>query len=646
MTAQPYGSWPSPITPEALLAGARTLAFPEVFEGRLYWMESTPEEKGRSTVQGLSLATGGHVPAPFNVRSRVHEYGGRAFAVIAGRVLFVNFQDQRLYAQPPAGGDAMALTPDDGTRWGECVPDSQGRGLWLVGEREMEGRTDNFLALHHLVEGVLEQPEVVASGHDFYASPTPSPDGRTLAYLAWDQGEMPWDGAVLYRQRLTPEGRPEGDPISVAGGQGTSVFQPGWAPEGALLFMDDRTGWWNLYEQASDGAAPRACLPRAAEFGLPLWQLGMRSWCFIDDQRLACLCFEEGQQQLGIFDRRSGALTPLATPFDHFDGLSSDGTRLFTVAGARTTFPTLVALGLDGSAEIVRESSPLLLPEEALAEPEALTFATEDGETAHGVFYAPRNASVTAPATPPPLLVISHGGPTAATSPALSLKVQFWTSRGFAVLDVNYRGSTGYGRAYRDALRGAWGKRDVSDCVDGAKALIKAGRVDPRRCAIRGSSAGGLTVLGALAFHDTFRAGTSLYGVTDLEGLATDTHKFEARYLDLLVGPLPETRERYRARSPRYHADQITAPVLFLQGLEDRVVPPSQPEAMIAAMTEAGVPSAYLTFPGEQHGFRQAETVRTALLAELSFYGRVFGFTPADPPIDLPFACEERLTTP
>ena len=646
MTVQPYGSWPSPITPEALLAGARTLAFPEVFEGQLYWMEGTPEEKGRSTVQSLSLAAGGLVPAPFNVRSRVHEYGGRAYAVVAGRVLFVNFQDQRLYAQPLAGGDAVALTPDDGSRWGECVPDAQGRGLWLVGERDRDGKTENFLALHHLAEDGMEQPKVVASGHDFYASPAPSPDGRCLAYLAWDQGEMPWDGAVLYRQRLTAEGLPQGDPVAVAGGQGTSVFQPAWDPEGALLFMDDRTGWWNLYEQAAAGEKPTACLPRTAEFGLPLWQLGMRSWCFIDDHRLACLWFEEGKQRLGVFDRRSGELAALATPFDHFDGLCSDGTRLFTVAGASNAFPTLVALALDGSAETLREGSALALPEGVLAQPETLTFPTEDGETAHGYFYAPKNASVTAPDVPPPLLVISHGGPTASTSPALNLKVQFWTSRGFAVLDVNYRGSTGYGRAYRDALRGAWGARDVSDCVDGAKALILAGRVDPERCAIRGSSAGGLTVLGALAFHDTFRAGTSLYGVTDLEALATDTHKFEARYLDLLVGPLPDTRDRYRARSPRHHADRITAPVLFLQGLEDRVVPPSQPEAMIAAMTEAGVPSAYLTFPGEQHGFRQAETVRTALLAELSFYGRVFGFTPTDPSIDLTFACEERLNTP
>jgi len=643
MTAQPYGTWPSPITPEALLTGARTLAFPEVFEGRLYWMESTPEERGRSTVQGLSLPAGGLVPAPFNVRSRVHEYGGRAYAAIAGRVLFVNFEDQRLYARPLSGGDAVALTPDDGSRWGECVPDTQGRGLWLVGEQDQEGETHNFLALHPLSEGTIEPPRVVASGHDFYASPTPSPDGRYLAYLAWDQGEMPWDGAVLYRQRLTQEGHPLGDPVTVAGGQGTSVFQPGWAPDGSLLFIDDRTGWWNLYEQAIDGAEPTARLPRTAEFGLPLWQLGMRSWCLIDDQRLACLWFEAGVQQLGVFDRRSGELTPLATPFDHFDGLCSDGTQLFTVAGSATTFPTLVALALDGSAESLRESSSLALPAGALAKPEALTFATEDGAQAHGYFYAPQNTAVTAPGAPPPLLVMGHGGPTAATSPALNLKVQFWTSRGIAVLDVNYRGSTGYGRAYRDALRGAWGERDVSDCVDGAKALIKAGRVDPQRCAIRGSSAGGLTVLGALAFHDTFRAGTSLYGVTDLEALAGDTHKFEARYLDLLVGPLPEARDRYRARSPRYHAEQITAPVLFLQGLEDRVVPPSQPEAMIAAMTAAGVPSAYLTFPGEQHGFRQAETVRTALLAELSFYGRVFGFTPADPPIDLPFACEERL---
>jgi dipeptidyl aminopeptidase/acylaminoacyl peptidase len=643
MTAQPYGTWPSPITPEALLTGARTLAFPEVFEGRLYWMESTPEEKGRSTVQGLSLPVGGLVPAPFNVRSRVHEYGGRAYAVVAGRVLFVNFQDQRLYAHSLGGGDAVALTPDDGSRWGECVPDTQGRGLWLVGEQDRDGETHNFLALHPLSEGAIEPPRVVASGHDFYASPTPSLDGRCLAYLAWDQGEMPWDGAVLYRQRLTEEGHPLGDPIAVAGGQGTSVFQPGWAPDGSLLFMDDRTGWWNLYEQAPDGAEPKARLPRAAEFGLPLWQLGMRSWCFIDGQRLACLWFDAGVQQLGIFDRQSGALTPLTTAFDHFDGLCSDGTQLFTVAGSTTTFPTLVALSLDGSAEVLRESSSRALPAGALAQPETLTFATEDGAHAHGYFYAPQNTAVTAPAALPPLLVMGHGGPTAATSPALNLKVQFWTSRGIAVLDVNYRGSTGYGRAYRDALRTAWGERDVSDCVDGAKALIKAGRVDPQRCAIRGSSAGGLTVLGALAFHDTFRAGTSLYGVTDLEALATDTHKFEARYLDLLVGPLPEARDRYRARSPRYHAEQITAPVLFLQGLEDRVVPPSQPEAMIAAMTEAGVPSAYLTFPGEQHGFRQAETVRTALLAELSFYGRVFGFTPADPPIDLPFACEERL---
>jgi dipeptidyl aminopeptidase/acylaminoacyl peptidase len=648
MTITPYGSWPSPLTPAVLLAGARGLSFPRVHNGQVYWMETRPEEKGRCTVCTVG-PTGARalVPAPFNVRSRIHEYGGRAFAVLGTTLYFVNFSDQRVYAQPLSGDAApVPLTPNDGRRWGECVPDSLGRGLWLVGEQDQPEGTENFLALLPLRDKEAQAPEVVASGHDFYATPCPSPDGRSLAFLAWDQGDMPWDGARLYRQPLTDAGHAHGEPEGLAGGNGTSVFQPGWSPDGTLVFVHDPEGWWNLFELPPEAPAPRPLCPRAAEFGLPLWQLGMESWCWIDDHRLACLWFEAGQQHLGVLDRRTGDLLPVPAAFDHFDGLASDGTRLVTVAAAANAFPALVALNLEGSAEVLRSSSDLPAPEGALATPEPLTFPTRDGAVAHGYFYSPKNDAVQAPTAPPPLLVISHGGPTAATHPVLNLKVQFWTSRGFAVLDVNYRGSTGYGRAYRDALQGQWGARDVEDCVDGAEALAQAGKVDGDRMAIRGSSAGGLTVLGALAFHDCFRAGTSLYGVTDLEALATETHKFEARYLDRLVGPLPEAKARYQARSPRHHAAGISAPVLFLQGLEDKIVPPSQPEAMIAAMTEAQVPSAYLTFPGEQHGFRQAETLRTALLAELSFYGRVFGFTPADATPALTFACEERLPTP
>ncbi len=648
MTPTPYGSWPSPLTPEVLLAGARGLSFPRVHGTQVYWMETRPEEKGRCTVcTGDATGVRALVPAPFNVRSRIHEYGGRAFAVLGTTLYFVNFSDQRVYAQPlNEEASPVALTPDDGRRWGECVPDSLGRGLWLVGEQDHGAETENFLALLPLQGQKAEAPVVVASGHDFYATPCPSPDGRTLAFLAWDQGDMPWDGARLYRQPLSEAGLASGAPEWLAGGNGTSVFQPGWGADGTLVFIHDPDGWWNLFTLSPGAEAPRPLGPREGEFGLPLWQLGMESWCWIDEDRLACLWFEAGQQRLGLLHRQTGEVRPLPTDFDHCDGLASDGHQLYTVAAAASAFPALVALDLDGAAQVLRRSSDQPIAEGALATPETLTFPTRDGAFAHGYFYAPKNDAVTAPAAPPPLLVISHGGPTAATHPVLNLKVQFWTSRGFAVLDVNYRGSTGYGRAYRDALQGQWGARDVEDCVDGARALAGAGRVDGDRMAIRGSSAGGLTVLGALAFHDCFRAGTSLYGVTDLEALATDTHKFEARYLDRLVGPLPEAQARYRARSPRHHAAKISAPVLFLQGLEDKIVPPSQPEAMIAAMTAAGVPSAYLTFPGEQHGFRQAETLRTALLAELSFYGRVFGFTPADTTPVLTFACEERLPTP
>jgi dipeptidyl aminopeptidase/acylaminoacyl peptidase len=449
-----------------------------------------------------------------------------------------------------------------------------------------------------------------------------------MAWLAWNHPHMPWDAAALYVAPLDDDGRP-GPGHHVAGNAAASAFQPAWATDGELLFAFEPDGFWNLYRER-DGEA-RAIHHARGELGLPLWALGTSVWGSLDRHSVVAAVVEDGLSRLVKLDLASGELTPVPVEASAIASLHARDGRVVMLAGTPERAMSVVLVDVAaGTSEIVRGSSSFTLDPAYVSRPEALAFPTSNDDTAHAFFYPPRNPACTPlPGERPPLIVIVHGGPTGATAPVLNLGVQFWTTRGFAVLDVNYRGSTGYGRRYRDRLAGQWGVYDVDDCVAGARAVAAAGRADANRLAIRGGSAGGYTVLAALAFRDVFHAGASHYGVSDLEALDRDTHKFESRYNAWLVGPFPERKDLYVARSPINFPERLSCPVIFFQGLDDKIVPPNQAELMVAALRAKGLAAPYHAFAGEQHGFRKAETIRAVYAAELAFYGSVFGFTPA-----------------
>ena len=633
MKTLPFGTWPSPITPDAIVAETIRLASVSLDTGRIGWLEGRPGEGGRNVLVRAD-ATGRPddvTPPPFNVRSRVHEYGGGAYAVSGARVWFSNFADGRVYAQAGAAVPAP-LTAEGPVRFADLTIDPGRPQLLAVRESHRDGAPPvNDLVAISTRDG---SARVLASGHDFFAAPAPSPDGRRLAWLAWDQPDMPWDAAALWLAELDRDGVP-GAPVRIAGGSGSAAFQPAWSPDGALWCVVDPDGWWNLHRWHDGGLR---CMYRAdSEFGKPLWQLGTTTFGFDASGSVVCTWRSGGAWRLGRLEP-DGAMTTIPLPWTSIDSLAVDGSTAAFIAGAPDRSAAVVSVDLaSGETRVHRTSSALSIDDHMLSRPVALSYPTpgnpggDGGEVAHGYYYPPRNASYRAPAgESPPLLVMSHGGPTGATTDTLNPATQFWTSRGFAVLDVDYRGSTGYGRAYRERLYGEWGVADVEDCVAGAVHLAETGRADRNRLAIRGGSAGGYTTLSALTFHDVFRAGASYYGICDLEVLAADTHKFEARYLDRLVGDWPADRDLYRARSPLHHASRLGCPIIFFQGLEDRVVPPNQAELMVDALDRQGLPVACLMFEGEGHGFRKAETLRRCLEAELSFYARVFGFEPAD----------------
>jgi len=638
MPLSPFGSWKSPITSDLIATGAVGLMEPLIDSDDTYWTEMRPTEQGRYVVvrRGSDGAVMDINPPPLNARTRVHEYGGGAVTVERGAVYFSNFADQRLYRQR-LGEAPQPLTPEVepacGLRYASVVVDSRRNRLICVREDHTAAGHEPANTLVSLsLDGDAENNAgaVLVSGHDFYASPRLSPDGNHLAWLAWNHPNMPWDGATLWVARVLPDGS-LADARCVAGGSDESIFQPEWSPDGVLHFVSDRSGWWNLYRLRDGQIEPLASLE--AEFGLPQWSLGMSTYAFETAERIVCVYTRNGLWHLAALNTRTLELRQIECPYTSISGVRAGSGRVVFIGASPTRAPAVVEWSLhDGRFTTLRCSHSATVDEGYLSLPEPVEFPTGNGQTAHGLFYAPRNRDYRAPAgEKPPLLVISHGGPTGATSSALNLSIQYWTSRGIAVLDVNYGGSTGYGRAYRLRLNGNWGIVDVDDCCNGALHLARQGRVDGNRLIIRGGSAGGYTTLAALAFRDVFRAGASYYGVSDLEALATSTHKFESRYLDTLIGPYPERRDLYVARSPIHAADRVACPVIFFQGLEDKVVPPDQAERMVEALRRKGVPVAYVLFEGEQHGFRQAANIKRALDAELYFYARVFGFELAEP---------------
>jgi dipeptidyl aminopeptidase/acylaminoacyl peptidase len=634
-TVAGYGTWRSPITAEAITAGQVGLAGPRLDGGSAYWIEARPQEAGRTVLVRRTPAGERQdlTPAPFNVRTRVHEYGGGAYTVRDGVVVAANFADQRLY-RIAEGTAPEALTPESAgqLRYADLELDAaRGRILAVREDHRAGGEAINAIVAVPLSG---DEGRILIEDHDFFSSPRLSLDGSRLAWLSWDHPNMPWDGTRLWSAEIAADGS-VGDARLVAGGERESIAQPMWSPDNRLYFVSDRSDWWNLCLGGREGAVP-VC-PMSAEFAGPAWAFGMRSYAFLDpDTILACFS-EGGRGHLGRIKVEAGTLERLALPYTEFSGLAVEHGRVILRAG-RPDGPAAIVL-LDPASGDVTElctAGDLPVDRRYLARPEAMACRGEDGALVHAFYHTPTNPDHRAPPGElPPLIVKSHGGPTGSTSSELRLSTQFWTSRGFAVCDVNYGGSTGYGRAYRERLNGRWGEVDVLDCLKAARFLVAEGKADPRRLAITGGSAGGYTTLGALTFHDLFRAGASHYGVSDLEALARDTHKFESRYLDRLVGPWPEAAALYRARSPIHHVDRLSCPIIFFQGLEDAVVPPSQAELMVEALRRKGLPVAYLTFEGEQHGFRKAETIQTVLRAELAFYGRIFGFTPADGLADL-----------
>ncbi|MBE9012711.1 S9 family peptidase [Pseudanabaenaceae cyanobacterium LEGE 13415] len=627
MVVAAYGTWKSPISSDLIVAGSIGLGQIKLDDKTIYWTESRPTEGGRNVIVQRSR-NGQNIdvtPAPFNARTRVHEYGGGAFIVVEGTVYFSNFTDQKLYQQK-IGEEPIALTPEASLRYADAILDKTRNRLICV--REEHGETvENTIAAISLSD---QAQTVLVSGADFYAFPRLSPDGSRLSWICWNHPNMPWDGTELWTAPIHADGT-LGTPEKIAGGLEESIFQPEWSPDGNLIFIGDRTGWWNFYRWNPNSGTIESLCEKTAEFGLPLWVFGMSTYGFAGN-RIICSYTENGLSQFASLDLESLELSAIETPYTSIAGLQVCSDHAVFNGGSSTEPSAIVKYDLNTQQfEVLRRASELKIDPGYLSIPEAIEFPTEKNLTAHALYYAPKNKDYTAPeGERPPMLVKSHGGPTASTSASFNLGIQYWTSRGFAVLDVNYGGSTGYGRAYRERLKGTWGIVDVDDCANGAKYLAEQGKVDGDRLVIAGGSAGGYTTLCALTFRDTFKAGASYYGVSDLKALAEDTHKFESRYLDGLIGAYPERSDLYEERSPMSAVDRLSCPVIFFQGDEDKIVPPNQAEMMVDALKQKGLPVAYVLFQGEQHGFRKAENIKRALDGEFYFYSQVFGYEPAD----------------
>ena len=621
----PYGSWPSDITTSLMTSSAIGLSEARLFEGSVYWLESRPQEQGRTVIvrKNPQNVLEELTPSEYSCRTRVHEYGGACYLPTSAGVFFVNQEDQQIY-KVEASLAITRLTNAPMLRFADLVFNKTTSSLIAVAEEHNEDSSEprNSLVSVDISSGAIT---VLDEGQDFYASPCISDDETQLAWLSWMHPNMPWDGTWLWRAKFDNDGLLEA--VIVAGGDAESVFQPQWSPSGELYYVSDNTNWWNIYRFGNRGS--EAVCSMQAEFGSPQWQFGMTRYGFLDSHTILTSYSRSGIEKLAVINTLTGELTDIERPHSGFSSLRTENGRYCYIAQSTVEFPAVFTGDLDAET-LICSSLNIEIDKANYSVAEAVTFSTGGGAQAHGFFYSPAHSKYQGSVDElPPLLVMIHGGPTSATSDSLSFKIQFWTNRGFAVLDVNYRGSTGFGRQYRDALKTQWGIADVEDCDYGVRYLIEKGLVDKNRVAIRGGSAGGFTVLAALAATETFKAGTSLYGVTDLTALATETHKFESRYLDSLIGPYPEEKALYEQRSPSNHAHSITAPVLFLQGEEDKVVPPSQAELMIDELKSNNIPVAYLLFAGEAHGFRKSETIKQALATELGFYGSVFGFEPS-----------------
>ena len=628
----PYGSWKSPITAELLASTYVGLDELRVDGDDLYWNELRPADKGRNViVQRKPDGTlTDFTPLGYSARTRVHEYGGGCYLVQNGTVYFSNYADQRLYGQDP-GREPRPLTPSVDMRYADGIIDHARNRIISVRE---DHTVKTPQAVTSIVSLDLEkggEGEVLVSGNDFYSTPRLTHNGSKLAWLTWNHPNMPWDGTELWVAHVKPDGSLE-KPEKVAGGLEESIFQPEWSPDGELYFSSDRTGWWNLYRWRNNQI--ESLYPMEAEFGLPQWGFGSHTFVFESPERIICAYTRNGLWHLASLDPRKKTFEPIDTSINQilWGNLAAKDGHVFVIGGSATEPSSVAQIDLSSrETEILHRSREITVSKEYVSTPDTIRFPTENGQTAFAFFYPPKNPEYEAPqGEKPPLLVVSHGGPTSASPSTLRYEIQYWTSRGIAVVDVNYGGSTGYGRDYRKRLNDNWGIVDVQDCVNATRYLASRREADGERLGIRGGSAGGYTTLCALAFTNTFKAGASYFGVSDLELLAKDTHKFESRYLDKLVGPYPERRDIYRARSPIDHVDGINSALILFQGLEDKVVPPNQSEKIFQSVKAKGLPVAYIAYEWEQHGFRRAENIKRSCEAELYFYSKIFQFNLAD----------------
>lgn len=626
---KPFGSWKSPIASSSLVENSLRLGNIQVDDGNVIWTEGRPSEKGRTALMSWTRGSvSQELSSPTdNLRTRAHEYGGKSFTAANGRIFFLQFGDQQIYELLP-GGESVQITSNPDFRYADIRLDENLNQLITVGEDHSDPDDVLNMLLSISLDGNGEQA-VIASGHDFYANPELSPDGSHLSFLTWDHPNMPWDGTELWLADIEESGELSGL-RKIAGGKDESVFQPQWDPSGDLHFISDRSGWWNLYSYA-DGKVTDT-LAMDAEFGLPQWVFGMSTYAVLSEKQLIASYRDNEGSYLVRINVNDRSVDRIELPYTDMDQIRAEGELVAFIGSGPDTPAELVVLDLGNrSIDRIQASASISFDKNYISIPESILFEVRPGEPVQAWYYPPNNPEYEGPVgEAPPLIVLSHGGPTAYSPGVFSMVKQYWTTRGFAVVDVNYSGSTGFGRPYRQRLNRNWGIRDIEDCSAAANYLVETGKADPERLVIKGGSAGGFTTLAALAFGDVFKAGASYYGVGDLELLAKDTHKFESRYLDSLIGAYPEEQELYIARSPLNFSNQIECPVIFMQGLDDPVVPPNQAETMVNALKQKGLPVAYLPFEGESHGFRQASTITKAAESELYFYSKVFGFELAE----------------
>ncbi|VUD51952.1 Dipeptidyl aminopeptidase BIII [Thalassocella blandensis] len=629
---RPYGSWSSSISADLVAGKTPRISEARIFDDRIFWLETRPDEKGRVAIMMHQNGRNQCIlPLPLSAKSKAHEYGGGSYVIKDSMVYFVLADDQRIYA-----GDfsldvfePIALTPDDGRRYADLRIDTQRQQLIAICEEHGES-VKNYLVSIPLVNPEL-QVTTLTSGHDFYSNPEISPDGKQLCWLTWDHPNMPWDNSELWLADLTDTNQTLTlqNIRKVAGNGNESLFQPQFSPEGDLVFVSDHDNWWNIYRihqqaLATQDTTAEQLTQLKGECATPQWTFAMSTYTFIDPQTILLTYTANGAWQLCTLHCDTRTITPFASECSTIESVHAQNGHAVYI-GATPTQSANVYHIHEQHHRPLRESQSLVDPKE-FSIPQNLEFPTSHKQTAYVLFYPPHNQHFQSMNELPPLIVLSHGGPTGASESDLNYKIQFWTNRGFAVADVNYRGSTGFGRKYRRSLYPNWGEFDVDDVCNVVDFLSQQKLIDAKRCVIKGGSAGGYTTLAALAFRDTFAAGVSLYGIGDLEMLATDTHKFEARYLDQLVGPYPDQKAVYLERSPIYKVDQINCPLLVFQGLQDKVVPPNQAQRMVDAAREKGLPVAYVTYADEAHGFRDAASIEHMLDSELQFYAHIFDF--------------------